>query len=93
METLHTFLPVILYIFGIALLIVMIILGIKLIQTVNKTNRLLDDIEKKMNSFNQLFHIVDVVADRFAFVSDRIVDILSGFVRKIFKRKEEKNDE
>ena len=44
--TINDVLPVILYILGSILLVVLIILGIKLIQTIDRANVLLDDLDK-----------------------------------------------
>ena len=44
------FLPILLYLLGITLLVILIILGIKLIHTVDKTNDILDDAYNKSKS-------------------------------------------
>lgn len=93
MEFLNAFLPIILYIFGIVLLIVLIILGIRLIQTIDRANRLLDDVEQKVSSLNGFFHIVDTITDNLAFLSDKVVDTVSGFITKIFKRKKKEEED
>lgn len=93
MEFLNAFLPILLYIFGIVLLIVLIILGIRLIQTIDRANRLLDDVEDKVNSLNGFFHIVDTITDNLAFLSDRVVGTISGFISKIFRRKKKEEED
>ena len=47
MELLAEALPIILYFLGIVLLVILIVLAIKLISTVDKTNRILDNVEEK----------------------------------------------
>ena len=47
-------LPILLYILGSILLVVLIILGIKLIQTVDRANAILDDLEEKSKEFYEL---------------------------------------
>ena len=85
-------LPIVLYILGSILLVVLIILGIKLIVTMNKIENVVDDINTKLKSLNGLFSIVDATTDRLALLSDRFVDIVSSVIKKIFGRKEEKKN-
>ena len=87
-------LPIILYILGSILLIVLIILGIKLIIAMNKFENVVDDINTKVKSLNGLFSMIDYTTDKLALISDRFVDVISSLIRKIFVRKEKKeNDE
>ena len=51
-------LPIILYILGSILLVVLIILGIKLIITMNKIEKVVDDVNIKVNKLNNLFNII-----------------------------------
>lgn len=82
----NTFLLMMLYILGAILLVVLIVLGIKLIITINKIDAVVDDINGKVNKLNGLFQIIDVTTDRLALVSDKVVDGLSFLVKKIFVR-------
>ena len=86
-------LPVILYILGSILLVVLIILGIKLIITMDKIENVVDDINGKVKSLNGLFTAIDYTTDKLALFSDRFVDIAASIIRKIFNRKEKKEDE
>ena len=85
------FLPIVLYILGSILLLVLIILGIKLIITMNKIEDVVDDINGKVKSLNGLFSMIDYTTDKLALLSDRFVDTISSLIRKIFVRKEEKD--
>ena len=82
------FLPLLLYVLGSILLVVLIILGIKLIITMNKIEIVVDDITKKVKSLDGFFSLVDMTTDKLAMLSDRVVDAVSLFIKKIFKRKE-----
>ena len=103
MEELASVLPIFLYILGIILLVVLIILGIKLIHTINRTNDVLDDVYRKTKSLNGLFDTIDTITDALSNVSDTIVGALSSMFGKIFsikkktknklKNKEELEDE
>ena len=55
MESLLELFPIILYGLGIVLLVILIILGIKLIHTVDRTNDLLEDAYNKSKSLNGIF--------------------------------------
>ena len=92
MEFLNQFLPILLYIFGIAALVVLIVLGIRLIQTIDRVNRVLDDVEEKVNSLNGFFHIIDTITDNMAFLSDKIINAISNVIAKIFRRKKKEED-
>ena len=90
-------LPVLLSILGSILLVVLIILGIKLIQTIDKANAILDDLEEKSKSLNGLFAVVDNISNGIAIVGDRVVDGVAGMVSSFFhkrkKRKTKKEEE
>ena len=91
----------VLYILGSILLIVLIILGIKLIITMDKVNKLVDkfndlanNINTKVNSLNGFFSIIDFTSNKLNMISDKIVDGVTGIVKKIFyKKKEEEFDD
>ena len=85
-------LPIILYVLGSILLVVLIILGIKLIITMNKIENVVDDINTKVKSLNGLFSVIDMTTDKLALLSDKLVDVISSIIRKIFKRKEDSDN-
>ncbi len=85
-----SFLPVIIYILLIILLIVGIILGIKSIITVNKVEKVVDDVSEKVESLNGLFQIVDFTTDKIVTMTDKIVDTVGAIASKIFFRKKVK---
>lgn len=86
-------LTVVLYVLGSILLVVLIILGIKLIITMNKIEVVVDDINKKVKTLDGFFSLVDTTTDKLAMLSDKFVEMTSSLVKKIFRRKEEKVDE
>lgn len=89
----NTFLLMLLYILGSILLVVLIILGIKLIITINKIDAIVDDINGKVTKLNGLFQIIDNMTDKLALVSDKVVDGLSFLIRKVFTRNKENGKE
>ena len=82
-------LPIILYILGSILLIVLIVLGIKLIITMNKIENVVDDITMKVESLNGFFSIIDMATDKLTMLSDKFVEGVTSLIRKIFNRKKE----
>lgn len=86
-------LPVVLYILGSILLVVLIILGVKLINTLNKIEDVVDDISKKANSLNGLFSIIDNTTDKLALLSNKMVDGIAFIIKRLFKPKKRKEDE
>lgn len=96
MEALMEVLPILLYSLAIILVIVFIILGIKLIATINKANAILDDVERKSKSLNGLFNVIDSVTDTLSVLSDTVVASITSVLGKIIpkrKRKERKKED
>lgn len=98
METLMSILPIILYILGGILLVTLIILSIKLIKTINRMNKVVDDVEVKVKSLNGFFSAVDFMTDALSGLSDRIVEVITTsisnfFTKKKLKREKKKEEE
>ena len=55
--------------------------------------KVVDDVNSKVESLNGLFHIVDFTTDKLVMMTDRIVDGVSTLVSKIFSRNKHKNIE
>ena len=88
MECLNVVFPVILYTLGAILLIVLIILCLKVIGTLKKVDKVVDDVENKVGKLDGVFSIIDKSTDAVSLVSDKIIDFVSSAVMKIFSRKE-----
>lgn len=87
MEALNSALPIAVYILLIILIIIAIILGIKLILTLNKVDKVVDNVETKVNSLNDLFDIVEVTTGKFSAAYNKVCDVVSGIVDKILTKK------
>ena len=85
-----SFLPIVIYVLLIILLIIGIILGIKSIITINKVEKVVDDVNEKVESLNGLFQIVDFTADKLVSITDKVVDGVSTLASKLFFRKKKK---
>ena len=93
MELLNFYLPVALYIAIIVLVIVLIVLVVRLIQVLNKTEILVEDVEKKVHSLDGIFSIIDKTTDSVNVVTDKIIGTLVGKIGHIFKKKNNKDEE
>lgn len=91
----NAFFLMLLCILGSILIVTLIVLVIKLIFTVDRINKLLDDINVKISKFDKMFNIVDIITDNMALISDKIVDAISNLIRRLFVKngKEEITDE
>ena len=67
-------LSIILYILGSILLIVLIILGIKMIITMNKIGEITDDINTKLKSLNGFFSVIDFTTDKLDTITYKFVE-------------------
>lgn len=88
-----SFLPIIIYILLIIILVIGIILGVKSIITIKKVEKVVDDVNEKVESLNGLFHIVDFTTDKIVSITDKVVDVVSGLASKLFFRKKLKEEE
>lgn len=87
MTFLAEIMPSILYVLGAILLVLVIVLVFKLIQTLDKVDRVVEDISSKSRKLNGLFDVIDKIQ----FVNDKIVSGILSLVMKVFKKK--KGDE
>ena len=89
----NAFLSIVLYILGSILLVALIVLVFKLINTIGRVNAMLDEVDKRVQKFDRIFRVADIVTDNMALLSDKVVDGLSGFIRNIFSRKKRKEED
>lgn len=85
-------LPVLFYIFGISTFVVMTILGIRMIQILNKVEKIADNIDEKVNSLNGFFNVINKATNSIDLISSKIVGSIVGVIDKIFKRKKEEDN-
>ena len=93
MEFVNVFLPVLMYSLLSVLIVVLIVLGIRLLETVNRVNKLLDDVEKKMDSMNGLFNVMDFVTTKATLVTDTIASTIMGAVSNLVKKRKQKKED
>ena len=90
-ETLQYF-PIVLYLLGALLLVLLIILCFKLIHTIDKTNKILDDAYNKTKSLNGIFDAIDSITDTLSSISDTMVGAVTSAIGKLFMRKKKENN-
>lgn len=93
MDELLRYYPIVLYVLASILLVVLIILGIKLIKAVDKTNEILTDTYNKTKSLNGFFNMIDTLTDTLSNLSDNLVSGISGVIGKIFHRRSKKEED
>lgn len=74
-------------------MVALIVLTIKLIITMDKIEKVVDNITVKVKSLDGVFEVASLVSNKVTFVTDKVVDIISMIIDKIFnKRKDDKNE-
>ena len=85
--------PVIIYILSSILLVALIVLTIKVIHTIKKVDKVVDDIDTKSKKLNGVFDMVDNAADTLAVISDKMVGFVVNGITSLFSRKNKKENE
>ena len=85
----QTFL-VIMYLLGCILLVALIVFVIKMIKTLSKVDKTIEDINQKSAKLDGVFNLVDKSADVLNTVSDTAVNYVSNLVLKFLNRKKTK---
>lgn len=80
------------YIMLMVLVVALIVLVIDAIKTLNKVNSLIDDISIKSRQLNGVFNIIDKTTGAVNSFSDSIVGSITTTLKKILKRKRDKNE-
>ena len=93
MVDINTFFLMLLYMLGAILLVCLIVLVIRFISTVNRVNSILDNVDNKIAKLDKAFNIVDVITDNMALISDKLVDGVSTFIRRMFSKKQIRKEE
>ena len=87
-----SYLQFLLYVLGAVLLGSLIILVIKLIDSVNRVNSILDSVETKMKTVDRAFGAVDRIVDSLSLAADKVVDGVASGISKMFNNKKKKKD-
>ena len=90
-EALGTVLPIVIYLLLIVFLIVVIVLGIKIIITVDMINGIIQDVQRKIGTLDNVFRVMSSAADRLSGLGSKVVDSVISTVNRFIggKRKDE----
>lgn len=64
-----------------------------MIKTLKKVDKVVDEIDTKVNALNGLFHIVDTTTDAISSFSNIIIEFITEKINKFLKKKERNIDE
>ena len=88
-----TLLSVLLSISGIVLMGVFIVVGIKLINILDKVDRIADNLEEKVSSFDNAFSVLSKAVNGVANISNTMAFSVSSALSKIFNKKIKKEED
>ncbi len=86
-------LPIVIYILIIVLLLILIVLGIKFILTMFKVDRVVDNVNEKIETLNPIFGLIDYTTDRVVGFSEKLIDLGSVIINKLISIVRRKGDE
>lgn len=93
MEMIKDVLPVILYSALTILVVVLIVFVIRLIKTLGKVDKVVDDVNRKVTKLDGVFNIIDTTTDTLALMSDKLTDFAVTKISNLFTRKSKKKEE
>lgn len=87
-------LVILIYIALIIFIISLIVLCIKLIGTLGRVDRLVENLTKKAETLDGVFNMLDIVSSKFNMIGDTLFGYISGVAGKLFgRRKKKRKDE
>lgn len=92
----QSFFQIMLYALGSCLLLVLIFLSIRLFFTLEKVDKLIDDINNKSRKLDGLFDSIDKITDIVSSVNDKLIGIVFNTLSSVkdkLKKKERKNED
>ena len=96
MISISEFFAVIFYVLGAILLITLIMLVFRLMNTLDKVDHVIDDVSDKSRKLDGVFSLVDKTADAINKVSDTVTQFILSGIHNLLNRKKKKegmNDE
>lgn len=86
-------LPIIINFLLIALLFIGIIIGIKIIITMNKVERIIDNVENKIKVLDGVFSVLEIASSKITGVYEKVIDFFGNIVDRLFLGKKSGKDE
>ena len=93
MNMLGVVFPTIMYILGSILLVCLIIFILRCINTLDKVNEILDDVNNKVKTLDGLFAAIDTTTSAITAIGDGIMDKVFSLINKIGSHKKKKRKE
>ncbi len=96
MEALSQALPIIIYFLLIIIIIVGIVLGIKLIITIDKVTKVIDSIDNKIEKVSPIFDTVALVSNKMSGIVSTVFGTIENLIVKLFfknKKEEMESDD
>ncbi len=96
MISISEFFAVIFYVLGAILLVTLIILVLRLMNTLDKVDHVIDDVSDKSRKLDGVFSLVDKTADAINTMSDTVTQFIVSGIHNLLNRKKKKegmNDE
>jgi len=93
MSFLLEFLPIVIYVLLIIILIIGIVLIIKCLITLDKVEKVVDNVNEKVKALDGLFHIIDTTTDRIVLITDKVVEGITSLIANLFTAKKTKKKE
>lgn len=93
MEMLGQTLPIVIYFLIIVLLIVLIVFIIKSLSTLNKVDKIVDDVSEKIQVLDGAFNILDVLTDKLSSLGDFVVNMITSGISNLFAKKKKRKEE
>ena len=92
MSFLLEFLPIVIYILLTIILIIGIVLAIKCLITLDKVEKVVDNVNEKVRALDGVFHIIDTTTDKIVLLTDKVVEGITSLIVNLFssKKKEKK---
>ena len=92
-DFLNSFLPILIYLLLIILIIIGIVIGVKLLNFMTKAQDIIDNVDKKINTLNPVFDIINAASFKVNRVFDRFLDFFTSVFTKIFLKGKEREEE
>ena len=90
---LNAVLVTILYILGITLLVILIIVSLKLIGIIDKTNYILDDVNNKIKTLDGVFNMINSATLAITSLENKIISKFTSIFRGKNKKKKKYKEE
>ena len=89
MEAMKVAMPVIIYVLLAILIISLIVLVIRLIVVLDSANKLVKNLEDKVNKFNGAFKAIDSACEALSFAGSKFSALVTNTISKLIRKDEE----